>query len=158
MLNCFRWNCWLWTSKCRLSAQFVGNKAKGRISRRWVFQENKARQISRKTNNSYPLIRTRTCAYQGVRNVCFFGKFGVLCFLETPVLRFAPLLSYRSFLTFLIAKTFRRSLEVNGCKYMSLWYHTFTVISRIHLREIEFLTRFTHTLYFPVFNYNNCII
>ena len=25
-----------------------------------MFQENKARQIFRKTNNSYPLIRTRT--------------------------------------------------------------------------------------------------
>ena len=39
---------------------FVGNKAKGRISKR-VFQENKARQIFRKTDISYPLIRTRTC-------------------------------------------------------------------------------------------------
>ena len=37
----------------------VGNKAKGRISKR-VFQENKARQIFRKTNILYPLIRTRT--------------------------------------------------------------------------------------------------
>ena len=38
--------------------QFVGNKAKGRISKR-VFQENKARQIFHKMNISYPLIRTR---------------------------------------------------------------------------------------------------
>ena len=37
--------------------QFVGNKAKGSISKR-VFQENKARQIFRKTNISYSLIRT----------------------------------------------------------------------------------------------------
>ena len=36
-----------------------------------VFQENKARHIFRKTNISYPLILTRTCAYQGVRNVHF---------------------------------------------------------------------------------------
>ena len=43
--------------------KFVGNKAKERISKR-MFQENKARQ-----------------------------RFGVLCFLEIPVLRFA-LLSY----------------------------------------------------------------
>ena len=35
---------------------FVGNKAKGRISKQ-VFQENKARQIFRKTNISNPLIR-----------------------------------------------------------------------------------------------------
>ena len=41
---------------------FVGNEAKGRISKR-VFQENKARQIFQKANISYSLIRTRTCAY-----------------------------------------------------------------------------------------------
>ena len=40
--------------------KFVGNMARVRISKR-VFQENKARQIFRKTNISYPLIRTRTC-------------------------------------------------------------------------------------------------
>ena len=50
--------------------QLVGNKAKGRISK-WVFQENYTRQIFRKTNISYPLIRTRTCAYQGVRKFVF---------------------------------------------------------------------------------------
>ena len=33
-------------------------RQKGRISK-LVFQENKARQIFRKTNISYPLIRTR---------------------------------------------------------------------------------------------------
>ena len=37
----------------------VGNKAKEWISEQ-VFQQNKARQIFRKTNISYPLIRTRT--------------------------------------------------------------------------------------------------
>ena len=50
--------------------QFVGNKAKGRISKR-VFQENKARQNFRKTNISYPLIRTCTWAYQLVWNFHF---------------------------------------------------------------------------------------
>ena len=54
-------------------AQIIGNKAKRRISKQ-VFQESKARQNFQKTNISYLLIRTR---------------FGVLCFLETPVLRFA---------------------------------------------------------------------
>ena len=38
---------------------------------KWVFQENKAHQIFRETNISYPLIRTRTGAYQGVRSVSF---------------------------------------------------------------------------------------
>ena len=62
---------------------FAGNKAKGRISKR-VFQENQARQIFRKTNISYPLIRTRTCAYQGVRNVCFSKNLACLVFLKHP--------------------------------------------------------------------------
>ena len=48
----------------------VGNKRKRRISKR-VFQENKVHQIFRKPIISNPLIRTRMCAYQGVRNVCF---------------------------------------------------------------------------------------
>ena len=62
---------------------FIGNKAKGRISKR-VFQENKTRQIFRKTNISYPLMRTRTCAYQGVRNVHFSEIFTCFVFLKHP--------------------------------------------------------------------------
>ena len=57
--------------------KFVGNKPKGQISKR-VFQENKAHQIFRKTNISYPLIRSFS-----------------LCFLGTPVLRFALFPYYR---------------------------------------------------------------
>ena len=59
--------------------QVVGNKANGRISKR-VFQENKGREILRKTNISYPLVRTRVCAYQGVRNVCFLENLA--CFVS----------------------------------------------------------------------------
>ena len=70
---------------------YVGNKIKGRISKR-VFHENKARQIFRKTNISYPLIRT--CAYQGVRNVRFSENLACFVFFETPVLRFALSLYY----------------------------------------------------------------
>ena len=50
------------SGKTGFLAYFVGTKAKGRISK-LLFQE--ALQISRKTNFSYPLIRTRKCAYQG---------------------------------------------------------------------------------------------
>ena len=39
--------------------EIVGNKTKGRILKR-LFQENKARQIFRKINISYPMIRTKT--------------------------------------------------------------------------------------------------
>ena len=43
-------------------------RQKGRISkRRW--QEKEARQIFRKTNFPYLLMRKRTCVYQRVRNV-----------------------------------------------------------------------------------------
>ena len=58
--------------------QFVGNKAEGRISKR-VLQENKARQIFRKRAFLTPLIHTRACAYQGVRNFRFSEN--VVCFL-----------------------------------------------------------------------------
>ena len=61
----------------------VVNKAKGRISKR-VFQENKARQIFWKTNISNPLIPTRTCAYQGVRNVIFSNSLTSFLFLKHP--------------------------------------------------------------------------
>ena len=53
-----------------LHPKFIGSKAKGRISKR-VFQESKARQIFRTTNIPYSLIRTRMCAYQGLKNVRF---------------------------------------------------------------------------------------
>ena len=56
----------------------VGSKSKGRISKR-ALQENKARHIFRKTNISCLLIRTRTCAYQGVRNVRFSEN--LVCFV-----------------------------------------------------------------------------
>ena len=48
-----------------------------------MFQENKARQIFRKTNISYPLIRTRTCAYEGERNVRFSENLACFVFLNT---------------------------------------------------------------------------
>ena len=47
-----------------------------------MFQENKARQIFRKTNISYPLVRTRTCAYQGVRNVHYSEILTCFVFLK----------------------------------------------------------------------------
>ena len=60
----------------------LGDKASGQISKR-VLQENKARQILRKTNITYPLIRTRTCAYQMVRNVRFSENLTCFVFSNT---------------------------------------------------------------------------
>ena len=75
---------------------FIGIKAKGRISNR-MFQENKARQIFQKTNISYHLIHVRVRVRNEGKKCSFFGKFGVLCFLETPVLRFVLLPYYQQF-------------------------------------------------------------
>ena len=63
--------------------QIVDDKAKRRISKR-VFQENKPSQIFWKTNISYPLKRTRTCGYQGVRNVHFSENLTCFVFLKHP--------------------------------------------------------------------------
>ena len=73
----------------RAKSELVGNKAKGRISKR-VFQENKA----------------LTCAYVCVSGgkCLFFGKFGVLCFLETTVMSIALLPYYRRSEFLLISK------------------------------------------------------
>ena len=78
----------------RIRPSSVGNKAERRISKR-VFQENKARQIFRKTHIFYPLIRRRVGIKVGGRGkkCSLFGKFDKLCFLETRVLIF-DLLSY----------------------------------------------------------------
>ena len=62
---------------------FVDIKAKGRISKR-VFQENKAHQIFRKMNISYPVIRLRTCAHHGVRNVRLSENLAWFVFLKHP--------------------------------------------------------------------------
>ena len=61
----------------------VDGKAKRRISKR-VFQEIKARQIFRKSNIFYSLIRRRTCTYQRVRNVRFSENLAGFIFLKHP--------------------------------------------------------------------------
>ena len=66
-----------------LELQIVGNKSKGQFSKR-VFQENKTRQIFRRTNMAYPLIHVRTCAYQEVKYVCFSENLMYFVFLKHP--------------------------------------------------------------------------
>ena len=56
---------------------------KKRISKQ-VLKENKACQIFQKTNISYPLIRTRTCVYHGVRNFHFSENLACFVFLKQP--------------------------------------------------------------------------
>ena len=77
----------------------VGNKVKGQISK-LMSQENKARQIFRKTNISCPPdMQTHVCV-SGGKKYSFFGKFDVLCFPVTAVLRFALLPYYRWYTVF----------------------------------------------------------
>ena len=46
--------------------------------------KKKTRQILQKTNIPYPLIRTRTGAYQGVRKVHFSRNLACFVFLKYP--------------------------------------------------------------------------
>ena len=80
--------------RIHLLKYFVGNKAEKRISKR-VFRENKARQIFRKTNITlwYADVRVRMRRWE----MFVFGKFGLFCFLQTGLLRFAYLTYYRRF-------------------------------------------------------------
>ena len=51
--------------------------------------------LPHKMLRAFKISSIRVCAYQEVRNVPFFGKFEVLCFLVTSVLRFAFLPYHR---------------------------------------------------------------
>ena len=64
---------------------FVGNKSKGRISKR-VFQENKARLIFRKNEHFLPPDTHTYVSVLGGEKCSFLEKLVVLCLLETPVL------------------------------------------------------------------------
>ena len=63
-------------------------------------KETKHAKFFGKTIMFHPLTETRTCKNQGVRKYSFFGKFGVLCFLVIPVLRFVLLPYHQQILTF----------------------------------------------------------
>ena len=108
-----------------------------RESQNGYFKKTKHAKFSEKTNISYPLKRICTCAYQEVRTL-FFGKFGGICFLETPVLSFAFLPYYRRFLIFrkkIFPKNFpelSRVLKLNSI----ISVHLFTKVLSIHVLKI----------------------
>ena len=83
-------SCQFYSFRINRSINSSGIRQKGESQKR-VFQESKTRQNFRKTNISYPLIRTRTCAYQEVRNACFPEILACFTFLKHPFLRFALL-------------------------------------------------------------------
>ena len=76
-----------------LYQNIVGNKAIRRISK-WVFQERKHVKFCKK--KTFLPADTHTYVWLSGDNKClFFGKFVVLCFLKTSVLRFARPPYYR---------------------------------------------------------------
>ena len=65
--------------------QYVGNKAMQKCeSQNGGNKKVKHAKFSEKTNISYPLIRTRTCAYRGVRNARFSENLERFAFLLPP--------------------------------------------------------------------------
>ena len=64
------------------------------------FQENKARQIFPKNKQFLPSDTHTYVCLSGGKKCWFFGKSDVLCFLETPVLRFALSPYYRQYQVF----------------------------------------------------------
>ena len=55
--------------------------------------------VSKKKKTKYAKFSEKrtfriTCVYQGLKKCSFFRKFDVLCFFETPVLRFGLLPNY----------------------------------------------------------------
>ena len=70
--------------------QIVGNNAKRWISKRRL----QARNFSKIEHFLPPDTHTCACASEG-QKCPFFGKFGVLCFLVSSVLRFALFSYYR---------------------------------------------------------------
>ena len=83
--------------RTNFKAKFVGNKAKRRISK-WVFSRKQSTPNFSKNEDFLPPPSPDTHTYvckSGGKKCSFFGKFGVLFYLETPVLRFALLPNYQ---------------------------------------------------------------
>ena len=71
----------------------VGNKAKGRISKTGVARKQ-IRPNFPKNEYLFTPWYAHVCV-SGVKKCSLFGKFGMICFLQAPVLRFALLPHYR---------------------------------------------------------------
>ena len=76
-----------------LHLQFVGNKAKVRISKH--VSRNKSTPNFPKNDHFLPPDRQTYVCVSGGKKWTFFGKLGAFCFLEKLVLRFALLPHYR---------------------------------------------------------------
>ena len=75
------------------SSIIVGSKAEGRISKPVLQKEQSTPSFPKNEHSLSPDTHTHVYVLKG-KKFSFFGKFGKLCFLVTPVLRFAPLPYY----------------------------------------------------------------
>ena len=99
-----------------------------------------------KNGHFLPPIRTHTCAYRGGKEIPYFGKLNVLCFLITSVLRFAILPYYSRFLCNqmsgrgweafiqwkeLLATVFHETLHkiINSCNFIDVYLMKFDITS-----------------------------
>ena len=81
-------------------------RKKGKSQNR-CFKKTKHAKFSEKRTFLPPDTHTYVCV-SGDKKRSFFGKFGVLCFLETPVLTFAYLPYYRQYSVIKILRLFLR--------------------------------------------------
>ena len=79
-----------------MKGSFVCNRANGRISKRMFQKKQSTPNFPKNEYFLLPDTHTYVCV-SGDKKCSCFGKFGVLCFLETIVLRFALSPYYRRF-------------------------------------------------------------
>ena len=82
---------WCKTSTTTYSSLFLNNRPQNAMD-----VESVLNSIKKSLRSSQNLSDKHLCVSLG-KKCLFFGKFGVLCFLVTPVLRFASLPYYRRF-------------------------------------------------------------
>ena len=93
------------------------------------FKKARPAKISEKQTFLTPDTQTYVCV-SGVKKCLFFRNFGLFCFLETPVLRFALLPYYRSIqlrqpsqmrtllvVSFICVQTSRKRFNHLACRY-----------------------------------------
>ena len=135
--------------------------------------KTKHAKFSEKTNISYPLIRACTCAYQWGKKCSFVKRFGVLCFLETPILRFALLPYYRCYPVFM-ASQIEEDVKVHKvdnswhCKHLTanffwkfeLYKFPLTLIKRSKNGKLFFCVQLSLSVIFEnkEWNYRFCIV
>ena len=91
---------WIWLVSCKTDIEKLLEsvrdvaKTPTNICKTSVLRKPRTPNFPKKEHFSPPDKNTHVCV-SGGKKCSFFGKFGVLYFLETPVLRFALLLYYR---------------------------------------------------------------